>query len=327
MSGGKIVKKLLFLLGVVVVLFLVACGNQADDDLASVRVSEVTRSVFYAPFYAAIELGFFEDAGLDIDLVTSDGADNVMVALLSGAADIGLSGPEAAIYVFNEGRADHAVVFAGLTARDGSFLLGRSPDFNWEDLIGAHVLPGRRGGMPFMVFENVLREKGIAQEVDFDNTIQFSAMVGAFIGGSGDFVTAFEPVASTIELEGRGYVVASLGEESGALPYTAFYGLKSFIDENPAIIQAFTDAIAQGQAWVQMTPPEEIASTIAAFFPDAEMEILTSAIGRYQQVGAYAINPLITPDAFYRLQEIMIAAGELDEMVPFDALITNEFAQ
>ena len=324
-------KKLKVLLTMLVVLLLVgvfaACGSQDEVEIRTVNLSEVTRSVFYAPQYVAIELGFFEDEGIEIDLVTSDGADNVMVALLSGAADIGLSGPEAAIYVYNEGREDHAVVFAGLTSRDGSFLIGRSPDFTWDDLRDAHVLPGRRGGMPFMVFESVLMEKGVADDVYFDNSIQFAAMVGAFLGGTGDFVTAFEPVASTIELEGRGYVVASMGTESGELPYTSFYALGSFIEENPEIIQGFTNALARGQEWVQQNSPEEIADTIASFFPDAELEILASAIGRYQEVGAYAPTPVVTEEAFYRLQEIMINAGELVDKAPFETLVNNEFAE
>jgi len=314
------------LIVVLLVGVLAACGSRAEDELTTVRLSEVTRSVFYAPQYVAIELGFFEDEGIEIDLVTSDGADNVMVALLSDAADIGLSGPEAAIYIYNEGREDYAVVFAGLTSRDGSFLIGRSPDFSWDDLRDAHVLPGRRGGMPFMVFESVLMEKGIADDVYFDNSIQFAAIVGAFLGGTGDFVTAFEPVASTIELEGRGYVVASMGAESGELPYTAFYALESFIDDNPDLIQGFTNAIARGQAWVQENSPEAIASTIEPFFPDAEMEILASAIARYQEVGAYALTPAISEEAFYRLQEIMIDAGELVDTAPFETLVNNEFA-
>jgi len=328
MSGGFIVKKLIALFGIFLMLVLVACGgSQADDDMVTIRLSEVMRSVFYAPQYVAIELGFFEDEGISIELITSDGADNVMVALLSGAADIGLSGPEAAIYVYNEGRDDYAVVFAGLTARDGNFLIGRSPDFTWDDLREAHVLPGRRGGMPFMVFESVLMEKGIADDVEFDNSIQFAAMVGAFLGGTGDFVTAFEPVASSIELEGRGYVVASLGEESGVLPYTAFYALGSFTRENPELIQGFTNAIARGQEWVQLNAPEAIAATIAPYFPDAELEILASAIARYQEVGAYALSPVITAEAFYRLQEIMINAGELTDKVPFETLVNNAFAE
>lgn len=305
---------------------LVACGNQAEDELVTVRLSEVTRSVFYAPQYVAIELGFFEDEGILIDLMTSDGADHVMVALLSGAADIGLSGPEVAIYVYNEGRSDHAVVFAGLTNRDGSFLIGRTPDFDWDDLKDAHVLPGRRGGMPFMVFEYVLTEIGIADEVYFDNSIQFAAMVGAFLGGTGDFVTAFEPVASTIEQEGRGYVVASIGLESGELPYTTYYALGSFIKEHPDLIQGFTNAIAKGQEWVQLNSPEAIATVIAPYFPDAELEILANAIARYQYIGAYAHTPFITKEAFYRLQRIMINAGELTELASFEALVNNAFA-
>jgi NitT/TauT family transport system substrate-binding protein len=327
------VKKFLTVLALFTVLVIGALvvrsvlDNETDSDLTTIRLSEVTRSVFYAPLYAAIELGFFEDEGIVIDLVTSDGADNVMAALLSGAADIGLSGPEAAIYVYTQGRADYAVVFAGLTARDGSFLIGRSPDFTWDDLRDAHILPGRRGGMPFMVFENVLRDKGLTDYVEFDNSIQFAAMVGSFFSGNADFVTAFEPVASTIELEGRGYVVASMGEETGELPYTAFYALGSFINANPDLVQRFTNAIARGQDWVAATTPYIIAEVIAPFFPGAEMEILASAIGRYQAVGAYALTPAITPEAFYLLQEIMIAAGELTDKVPFETLINNYFAE
>jgi len=327
------VKKLFAFLAVVVVLvfatvlILVARGGDDDTELTTVRLSEVMRSVFYAPLYAAIEMGFFEEEGIVIDLVTSDGADNVMTALLSGAVDIGLSGPEAAIYVYVQGRADYAVVFAGLTARDGNFLIGRTPDFEWDDLRDAHILPGRRGGMPFMVFENVLRGKGLTDYVEFDNSIQFAAMVGAFLAGTGDFVTAFEPVASTIELEGRGYVVASMGEETGELPYTAFYALGSFINANPDLIQGFTNAIARGQDWVAATTPYIVAEVIAPFFPGAVMEILASAIGRYQAVGAYALSPVITPEAFYLLQEIMIAAGELTDKVSFETLINNYFAE
>lgn len=325
--GGFIVKKLMALLALLCVGVLLACGSQAEDEVTTVRLSEVTRSVFYAPQYVAIQLGFFKDEGIQVELVTSDGADNVMVALLSGAADIGLSGPEAAIYVYNEGREDHAVIFAGLTSRDGSFLIGRTPDFTWDDLRDAHVLPGRRGGMPFMVFEHVLTEIGIADDVYFDNSIQFSAMAGAFLGGTGDFVTAFEPVASTIELEGRGYVVASIGTESGELPYTTYQALSSFTRENPDLIQGFTNAIARGQEWVQLNSPEEVAAVIAPFFPDADMEILASSIARYQYIGAYAHTPIIRDEAFYRLQEIMINAGELMETAPFGTLVNNEFAE
>jgi len=314
------------------VVLLVGCNRAQDEEgLTVVRLSEVMRSVFYAPQYAAIQLGFFEDEGIIIDLITSDGADRVMTALLTGAADIGFSGPEATIYVFNEGRNDFAVVFAQVTKRDGSFLIGREPmpNFTWDDIRGSHVLPGRRGGMPFMALEYVVRGQGIEPGVDveFDNSVAFAAMVGAFLSGTADFVTAFEPVASTIELEGRGFVVASVGEASGEIPYTAYYALGSFIEANPDIIQGFTNAIARGQVWVQENPPEVIAEVIAPFFPDADPVILTSAIARYLEIDAFSTNPIMTEDSFDRLQRVMESAGELTQLAPFDRLINNSFAE
>jgi len=309
---------------------LTACNKNDEEGLTTVRLSEVTRSVFYAPQYAAIELGFFADEGIHIDLITSDGADRVMTALLSGAADIGLSGPEAAIYVWAGGRNDHAVVFAQVTQRDGSFLIAREPmpNFTWDDIRGSHVLPGRRGGMPFMVLEYVTRGFDIlpGYDVEFDTTIAFAAMVGAFLGGTADFVTAFEPVASTIELEGRGYVVASVGEAFGEIPYTAYYALGSFMVENPEIIQGFTNALHRGQIWVQENSPEVVAEVIAPFFPDADMDVLASAIGRYKEIEAYALTPHITETGFANLQRVMESAGELPAYAPFDELVDNSFA-
>jgi NitT/TauT family transport system substrate-binding protein len=253
-----------------------------------------------------------------------------MTALLTGAVDIGFSGPEAAIYVWGEGRADHAVVFAQVTKRDGSFLIGRQPmpNFTWDDLRGAHVLPGRRGGMPFMAFEYVVRGAGLepGTDVEFDNSVAFAAMVGAFLGGTGDFVTAFEPVASTIMLEGRGYVVASIGEASGEIPYTAYYALGSFIAANPEIIQGFTNAIYRGQRWVMENSPAEIARVIAPFFPDADPQIMESAIARYLEIDAFSSNPIMTEDSFNRLQRVMESAGELNRPAPFNVIVDNSFA-
>ena len=306
-----------------------ACSTADEGELTTIRLSEVTRSVFYAPQYVAIELGFFEDEGIAIDLITSDGADRVMTALLSGAADIGFSGPEAAIYVWAGGRADHAIVFAQVTQRDGSFLIAREPmpNFSWDALAGQHILPGRRGGMPFMVLEYVTRTKGVFDEANFDTSIQFAAMVGAFLGGTADFVTAFEPVASTIELEGRGYVVASVGEAFGEIPYTAYYALGSFIEANPDLIQGFVNALYRGQTWVQQNTPADIAAVILPFFPDADPSVLESAIARYKAIEAYATTPIITPEGFDNLQRVMAAAGELPAPAPFDALVNNHFAQ
>ena len=320
-------KKWLIAVGLLV---LAACSTQADsdNDLTTIRLSEVTRSVFYAPLYVAIERGYFEEEGIVIDMFTSDGADNVMTALLTDAADIGLSGPEAAIYVYLGGAQDHAVVFSGLTARDGSFLIAREPmpDFTWTDVAGFEMLPGRPGGMPFMVLSSVLDAYGVLGAVELNTAVQFQAMMGAFLGGEADFVTAFEPVASTIELEGRGYVVASIGESTGELPYTVFYARSSFIEENPELIQGFTNAIARAGAWVANTHPAEIAALIAPFFPEAELEILASAIYRYQEIGAYQLTPYISAEAFYLLQDIMILAGELETRVPAATLIDNRFA-
>ena len=327
-------RKLLFLIagGILAMALLTGCGSsRQDSDLTTVRLSEVTRSVFYAPQYVAIEMGFFEDEGIVIDLITSDGADRVMTALLTGAVDIGLSGPEATIYVWAGGREDHAVVFAQITQRDGSFLIAREPMpfFTWDDIRGSHVLPGRRGGMPFMVLEYVTRMNGLipGEDVNFDTSIQFAAMVGAFLGGTGDFVTAFEPVASTIELEGRGFVVASVGEASGDIPYTAYYALGSFIAENPEIIQGFTNAIARAQTWVQENTPQKVAEVIAPFFPDADPLILASAIARYKAIEAYALTPVVSQESFERLQRVMDSAGELPAAAPFDVLVDNSFAE
>ena len=316
-------KNLIFL---AVTVILVGCSNNNDYDYRqTIVLSEVTRSVFYAPMYVSIELGFFYEEGIDIELITSDGADRVMTALLSGAAQIGLSGPEAAIYVYAGGREDFAVVFAGLTARDGSFLIGRDKSHTWEDLKGAHILPGRRGGMPFMVLEYVLTNKGIRDYVYFDNTVAFAAMVSSFLGGNGDFVTAFEPVASTIELEGRGYVLHSIGEAAGKLPYTTFYTLSSFIYENEHVIERFTYAIYRGMQWVYENEAYEIANVVKPFFPDADVNVLASAIERYKNIGAFALTPNITEESFNRMQRIMENAGELPKWVDFNAIINNVF--
>jgi NitT/TauT family transport system substrate-binding protein len=308
-----------------------ACGQQQSGELTTIRLSEVTHSVFYAPQYVAMELGLFEEEGIKIDLISGEGADRVMTAVVTGAVQIGFSGPEAAFYVFNEGRQDYAHIFAQVTKRDGSFLLAREPipNFSWEALRGAHVLPGRKGGMPYMALEYVVTQNGLIPgvNVEFDNSIQFAAMVGAFLGGTGDFVTAFEPVASTVEMEGRGFVVASVGEWSGEIPYTAYYALGSYIENNPEIIQGFTNAIARAQKWTMEHTPEQIKEVILPQFPDADPEILLSAIARYKEIDAFSSVPMMTWDSFERLQLVMEAAGELTQRAPFERLVNNSFAE
>ncbi len=312
------------------VLFFVA-GCSSEEELTKVSVSEVTHSIFYAPQYAAISLGFFEEEGLEIDLANGGGADKVMTAVLSGQVDIGFSGSESTVYVYNEGREDYAITFAQLTQKDGSFLVGREPDpnFTFDKLIGKDVIGGRKGGMPEMTFEHVLRKNGIDpfEDLNIDTSVQFDVMAGAFKGGQGDYVTLFEPVATALEKEGIGHVVASIGEESGIIAYTAYNASKSFIEENPEIIQSFTNAIYRGQLWVEKSSYEEIAKAIAEFFPDMEMEDLITVVKRYKDQDSWAKNPIMTKESFEHMQDVIEAAGVLETRAPYEELVTTEFAE
>lgn len=327
-------KKTIVYAGILLVLILTfssLMGCSSSEDLTKVRLNEVTHSVFYAPMYVAINQGFFTEEGIDLELTTGQGADKVMTALLSGQADIGFMGPEATIYVYNQGQDDYVVNFAQLTKRDGSFLVAREPDpqFTWEKLEGATVIGGRTGGMPLMTLEYVLKNKGLipGENVEVLTHIQFALMAGAFTGGEGDYVTLFEPVAATLEKEGAGYVVASVGEDSGEVPYTVFSARKSFLASNKDLVQRFTNAIYRGQLWTASHTPAEIAAAIKPSFPDADLDILTAVAARYQEIDAWAKTPIFTEDSFSRLQEIMETAGELDKRAPYNALVTNSFAE
>ena len=334
MNKGKGVRVLALLVAVAMLaLLLTACGggDKGEKEMKTITLSEVTHSVFYAPQYVAMELGFFEEEGLKIDMISGEGADKVMTSVISGAVDIGFSGPEAAIYIYNEGKADYASVFGQVTKRDGSFLVAREPDgdFAWKKLEGKHVLPGRKGGVPYMAFEYVVKQHGLnpGVNVNFDNSIQFAAMTGAFLGGTGDYVTVFEPTASSIEAEGKGYIVASIGEAAGEIPYTAYYALNSYIEKNPDIIQGFTNALYRGQKWVAEHTAKEIAEAIAPQFPDADLAIMEKAITRYKEIDAYATVPMMTEDSLGRLQTVMEAAGELSNKMPYDKIVDNTFGE
>jgi NitT/TauT family transport system substrate-binding protein len=325
-------KKWLVILAVFTVILAVALsGCSTQEGLTKVRLNEVTHSVFYAPMYAAINLGYFEEEGIELELTTGQGADNVMTAMLSGQADIGFMGPEATIYVYNQGQEDYAVNFAQLTKRDGSFLMAREPepDFTWDRVRGTSIIGGRKGGMPLMTLEYVLKNHGImpGEDVEVITNIQFALMAGAFTGGEGDYVTLFEPVATNLELEGAGYVVASVGEDSGEIPYTVFSARKSFIEENEGLIQKFTNAIYRGQSWVMVNEPEEIARVIRPSFPDADETVLANVARRYKEIDAWAATPVFTEESFARLQDVMETAGELHKRAPYEELVTNEFAQ
>lgn len=310
---------------------LAGCGQAGDGQLQTVRLCEVTHSIFYAPQYVALELGFFEEEGLAVELTNGGGADKVMSAVLSDHIDIGFSGPEACIYVHNEGGDDAPRVFAQVTRRDGSFLVGRRPqeDFSWQSLKGAHVLPGRKGGVPYMAFEYALRRNGIDPQTDLtlDTSVQYDNMTGAFLGGTGDYVTMFEPTASAVQAEGRGYIVAAVGDEAGDIPYTAYYAKPSYLEEHPDIIQKFTNALYKGQQWVAGHTAAEIAQAVAPQFADTDLTLLESAVQSYKDIGAYADRPAMSEESFNRLQTVMTQAGELDTPADFDAVVDNSFAE
>ena len=306
-------------------------GDETPKELEKITVSEVTHSVFYAPQYVAMNLGFFEEEGLEVELINGGGADNVMTAVLSNQVDIGFAGPEAAVYVYNEGKEDYAEVFAQVTKRDGSFLVARekTDNFSWTDLKGKHVLPGRKGGVPYMTFEYVLKKNGIdiTKDLNLDTSISFDAMNSSFVGGTADYVTSFEPAASQLEKEGAGYIVAAVGSATEEIPYTAYFAKKSYIEKNSDIIQRFTNAIYKGQVWVNEHSAEEIADATLASFPDSDKELLTKAIKNYKEIDVWNTTPIMSEASFNLLQEVIIEAGELEAMAPYDKVVNNTFAE
>lgn len=299
--------------------------NKQESGLTEVKVAEVAHTIFYAPAYVAISKGYFEEENIKIDLTLASGADKVTAAVLSGDVDIGFCGSEATIYVYNSGEKDYLVNFARLTKRDGSFLVSRKKydNFTLEDLKGKTVIGGRKGGMPEMTFEWALKENGIDPEKDLtiDTSVAFAAMEGAFIGGDADFVTLFEPNASSVEKQGLGYVVGYVGNWGGEVPYTAYNAKKSFIKENPEIIKGFTKAIDKGLKYVKNTDSNIIAKDIQEFFPELSLDDLTLIIERYKTNDAWPDSTDITKEEFDHIQEIMISSNELDKKAPYDKLI------
>lgn len=310
---------------------LAGCKGTSSASLTPVTLNEVAHSIFYAPMYVAIENGYFKDEGLDITLVNGAGADKVMTALISGEADIGFMGPEATIYTYNQGASDYAVNFAQLTQRAGNFLVGREPDpdFTWEDLKGKTILGGRKGGMPEMIFEYVLKAHHIDPQADLNiiQNIDFGVTAEAYAGGTGDYTVEFEPFASSLELSGNGYVLASLGVDSGYVPYTCFSALSSYIDKNPDIIQSFTNAVQKGLDYVNSHTPEEITKVIQPQFKETDEKTLQTIVQRYYDQDTWKENTLLTEDAFDLLQNILDQAGELDKRVDYKALVNTSFAE
>ena len=317
----------LFLL--VAALILAACAPEPQSHLQTVRLNQVVHSIFYVPQYAAMELGFFADYGIQIELDTGNGADRSMTALLSNHADIALLGTEAALYVYIEGREDYAVPFAQLTAGAGNFLVAREPmpDFSWDQLRGQTIIGGRVGGMPQMVLEYVLRSHGLEPHVDVEilTNLQFTTTAAAFTGGLGDFTAEFDPSAFMLEQAGIGYVVASMATYGGQLPYTVYVATRSFIDEHPDTIQGFTNAITRAQRWVATTPVDEVARVVSPHFPENTPEELAVMIQRYSSVNVWLESPVIYQEGFELLQDIMYQGGELSRRVDFH-IVDNSFA-
>ena len=311
-----------------------ACGTKEvtnTKELTKLTLNEVAHSIFYAPMYVAIEEGYFTEEGIDITLVTGFGADKTMTAVLTDEAQIGFMGSESTIYTYAGGTEDYVVNFAQLTQRAGNFLVSREPieNFTWDMLVGKDVLAGRPGGMPQMVFEYILEKNNIDpfSDLNMNQSIDFGSTAAAFSGGDADFTVEFEPHATSLEAKGDGYVVASLGEESGYVPYTAFCAKKSFIEQNPEVIQSFTNALQKGMDYVQTHSPEEIAKIIAPQFAETDIETLTTIVARYYNQDTWKENLIFDKDAFDLLQNILESSEVLEERVPYEDLVTTEFAE
>lgn len=323
-------KKVIIAITLLIISLFVMTGCHKKDE--KITIAEVTHSVFYAPQYIALSEGIFQKYGLDVEIILTSGADKVMASLLSGDAEIGLMGPEASIYVYLEGRSDYAITFAQLTQKDGAFIVGREKidDFTLETLKGHSILGGRKGGMPEMTLEYILKEHGLKPEQDNSEAeinvrtdVAFAAMAGAFAQGEGDFTTLFEPTASELEKEGKGFVLSSVGEWTENVAYTCYSTLGSYINQNEEVIVNFTKAIKEAQEWVYNHSDNEVAKSLSKYFEGTDLEILTSSIKRYREIDAWSHNPYLDEDEFIHLQKIMMAANELKEFAPYDKLIKN----
>ena len=325
-----------------------ACGNQVQEnindeqqmqELQKITVGEVAHSIFYAPSYAAMSLGYFEEEGLEVDLVNLQGADKVMTAMISDEIQIGLAGPEANVYTSLQNLEDRVVIFAQLTQRDGSFLVGREPIENFSlEMLGelerAEIIGGRAGGAPEMTLEYVLKTNGLDIGVDDESKpvnvrtdIQFAAMGGSFLSGEGDFVTLFEPTATQFEKEGKGYILTAIGAHCGNIPFTAYSAAQSYIDANPDVIQRFTNAVYKGQQYVATHSAEEIAPLVQPYFEDISLEDMVTVVQRYKDIEAWDTTPVLEPEALEKLMDVMTLAGQLEERAAYSDIVTTEFAE
>lgn len=305
--------------------------QKTEQNLTKVTLNEVAHSIFYAPMYVAIQEGYFQEEGIDLTLVTGFGADKTMTAVLSGEAEIGFMGPETTVYTYNEGAQDYVVNFAQLTQRAGNFLVAREemPDFTWSDLKGKEVLGGRKGGMPEMIFEYILRQNNLdpATDLTIDQSIDFGSTAAAFSGGKGDFSVEFEPGATSLELEGNGYVIASLGVDSGYVPYTAFSAKADYMKQHPEIIQKFTNALQKGLDYTKSHTPEEIAKAIAPQFKETDAKTLTAIVTRYYEQDTWKENLIFEENSYQLLLDVLSDAGELTDTPPYRELVDTSYAK
>ena len=341
MKSMKKTKKLVAgLLCTAMVLFTgCSTAENSEQEVQKITVGEVAHSIFYAPGYAAMSLGYFEEEGLEVDLINLQGADKVMSALISDEIQVGLMGPEASVYVANQKLEDYAINFAQLTQRDGSFLVGREPmdNFSLEQLSQlerAEIIGGRAGGMPEMTLEYVLKTNGLdigvddsSKTVNVRTDIQFAAMGGSFVSGEGDFVTLFEPTATQFEREGKGYILTAIGAHSGNIPFTAYSATKSYMEANPDVIQKFTNAVYKGQLFVAQNSAEDIAPLLQPYFEDISLEDMVTVVQRYKDIEAWDTTPVLEPEALEKLMDVMALAGQLEQRADYDTIVNTEFAQ
>lgn len=321
-------KKILIFAVILVIAVLPFAGCSKTDD--TIRINEVTHSLFYAPFYLADSLGLFEQNGINIELTNGGGSDASMTALLSGNADVALCGPETTIYVYQQGKQDYPMVFGQLTKRDGAFLVGRNfePDFDWSGLEGKTVIMGRRGGMPAMTLQYILNRHGYTdgQNITMDYSVQFNMLAPTFASGVGDYVTLFEPTATQIELQGSGHIVASIGQEGGEVPYTCFAASQSYIRKNAKTLETFLKCVHEATLWLLSNDNLTVAEKLLDAFPGTDVKDLANAIGNYRAADSWKTTPSMTKESFARLQDVMENAGELTQRVEFEKLIDNSIA-
>lgn len=321
-----IVTSLILIILVFAILVKLDGRKEKSDQLEKVRIAEVTHSIFYAPLYVALENGYFKENGINAELILTSGADKVSAAVLSNTVEVGFAGPESAIYVYKNGEKDYIVTFAGLTKRDGQFIVAREKieDFKIEDLYGKEILAGRVGGMPVLNFLNgVKNAKGDKNKIDINMNIDFASLSGTFISGVGDFVNLFEPNALKLERDGLGYVVGSVGQLSGEMPYTAFYARKSYVDKHKETIEKFNDAINKGLDFVKTHSDEEVAEIILPQFPDNSLNDVSTIVKRYREADSWLNNTSISEETYKNLENIMIDNDLLDAYVPFDKLVID----